>query len=61
VLGLDIGAEQRFKDRIGERPLVVKAVRSEGADLVISSADAAGLAGKDLTFLADAKVVILAD
>jgi hypothetical protein len=54
-------AKATFKDRIGEKPVVVKAVRTEGADLVISSADAAGLAGKDLTFLADAKVVILAD
>ena len=54
-------AKASFKDRIGEQPLVVKAVRTEGADVVISSADASGLAGKDLTFLADAKVVILAD
>jgi hypothetical protein len=54
-------AKATFKDRLGEKPLVVKAVRTEGADVVISSADAAGLAGKDLTFLAEAKVVILAD
>jgi len=54
-------AKAAFKDRVGEKPLVVKAVRTEGADMVISSADAAGLAGKDLTFLADARVVILAD
>jgi hypothetical protein len=50
-----------LKERVGERPYVVKAVRAEGANLVISSADADGLAGKDLAFLADAKVVILAD
>lgn len=56
-----VAAKATFKDRIGDQPLVVKAVRTEGADVVISSADAAGLAGKDLTFLADAKVVILAD
>lgn len=54
-------ARVTFKDRIGERPVVVKAVRADGADLVISSADAADLAGKDLSFLADARVVILAD
>jgi hypothetical protein len=54
-------AKATLKDRVGDQPLVVKAVRTEGADVVISSADAAGLAGKDLTFLADAKVVILAD
>jgi hypothetical protein len=50
-----------LKERMGEKPYVVKAVRTEGSDLVISSADAATLAGKDLTFLAEAKVVILAD
>ena len=54
-------AKASLKDRIGDKPYVVKAVRTEGADLVISSADAAGLAGKDLGFLAEAKVVILAD
>src|SRR6266545_207912 len=54
-------AKASLKERIGDKPYVVKAVRAEGSDLVISSADAAGLAGKDLGFLADAKVVILAD
>jgi len=54
-------AKATLKDRVGARPLVVKAVRTEGANVVISAADAAGLAGKDLGFLADAKVVILAD
>jgi hypothetical protein len=54
-------AKASLKERVGDKPYVVKAVRAEGADLVISSADAAGLAGKDLSFLADAKVVILAD
>jgi hypothetical protein len=53
-------AKASLKERVGEKPYVVKAVRAEGADLVISSADAAGLAG-DLSFLAEAKVVILAD
>jgi hypothetical protein len=54
-------ARSTLKDRVGEKPLVVKAVRTEGTDVVISSADAAGLAGRDLGFLAEAKVVILAD
>jgi hypothetical protein len=54
-------AKASLGERVGEKPYVVKAIRAEGADLVISSADAAGLAGKDLSFLADAKVVILAD
>jgi hypothetical protein len=47
--------------RLGDRPLVVKAVRAEGADLVISAADAATLSGKNLAFLAEGKVVILGD
>jgi len=51
----DLGA------RLGDRPLVVKAVRAEGADLVLSDADAAALAGKDLGFLAEGRVVVLTD
>jgi len=47
--------------RLGAAPVVVKAVRAEGADLVISAADAAALAGKDLSFLAEGRVVFLAD
>ncbi len=54
-------AKAQLKARVGDRPLVVKAVRAEGPDLVISSADAARLAGRDLAFLADGKVVILAE
>ncbi len=54
-------AKVMLKARVGDKPYVVKAVRSQGADLVISTADAAPLIGKDATFLADAKVVILAD
>jgi hypothetical protein len=54
-------ARAALQARLGDRPLVVKAVRAEGSDVVISAADAAGLAGKDLGFLAEGKVVILAD
>ena len=54
-------ARAALKDRLGERPIVLKALRARGSDLVISSADAASLAGKNLAFLADGKVVILAD
>lgn len=54
-------AKSTLKDRLGDRPYVVKAVRTDGADVVISKDDAATLSGKDLGFLADAKVVILAD
>jgi hypothetical protein len=51
----DLGA------RLGDRPLLVKALRTEGADLVLSDADAAALAGKDLGFLAEGRVVVLTD
>ena len=54
-------ARSALKERVGERPRVVKALRAQGSDLVISSADAASLSGKDLAFLAEGKVVILAD
>jgi hypothetical protein len=54
-------AQKNLSSRLGEKPLVVKAVRVAGADVVISSADAASLSGKNLAFLADAHVVILAD
>jgi hypothetical protein len=54
-------ARAALKERVGERPIVVKAVRAQGSDLVISSADAASLSGKSLAFLAEGKVVILAD
>ncbi len=56
-----VAAKAVLKERLGDKPYVVKAVRTEGADVVISSTDAAPLAGKDLAFLAEAKVVILAD
>ncbi len=54
-------ARATMKDRIGERPIVVKAIRAQGADVVLSDADAASLSGKSLPFLAEGKVVILAD
>lgn len=54
-------AKAGMKDRVGESPVVVKAIRAEGPDVVISAADAASLSGKNLAFLAEGKVVILAD
>ncbi len=54
-------ARATTKDRVGERPLVVKAARAQGSDVVLSAADAAALSGKTLPFLAEGKVVILAD
>ena len=56
-----VAAKAAMKDRVGDRPIVVKAVRADGPDLVISASDAAALSGSDLGFLADARVVILAD
>jgi hypothetical protein len=53
-------ARATLKARLGTHPLVVKAVRAEGSDLVVSSADAARLGGNP-AFLAEGKVVILAD
>jgi hypothetical protein len=54
-------AKASMKDRLGDRPFVVKAVRAQGSDLVISTADAAALSNTDAAFLADARVVVLAD
>ncbi len=54
-------ARATLRDRMGERPVVVKAVRTQGSDVVVSAADAASLAGKNLAFLAEGRVVILAD
>jgi len=50
----DLGA------RLGDQPLVVKALRAQGSDLVISAADAATLAARP-AFLAEGRVVILTD
>ncbi len=54
-------ARKSLGDRLGQRPLIVKAVRVEGSDVVISAADAAQLGGPIPAFLALGKVVILAD
>jgi hypothetical protein len=54
-------ARATMKDRIGDRPIVVKAVKAQGSDVVLSGADAASLSGKSLPFLAEGRVVILAD
>jgi hypothetical protein len=54
-------ARANLGERLGPRPWVVKAIRVEGADLFISSAAAAELAGQPHAFLAQGKVVILSD
>jgi len=50
----DLGA------RVGDRPVVVKAVRAQGSDLVLAAADAATLAARP-PFLAEGRVVIITD
>jgi hypothetical protein len=52
-------AKAALAERLGDRPVVVRAARAVGSDLVLSAADAASLAGKSLAFLAAGKVVIL--
>jgi hypothetical protein len=54
-------ARAAFGDRVGKRPLVLKAIQVEGADVVVSAADAALLHGTTPKFLEQGKVVILAD
>jgi hypothetical protein len=57
--GLD-SAKRDLGPRLGDKPLVVKALRAQGADLVIAKADAAALAGHP-AFLAEGRVVILTE
>ncbi len=49
--------------RVGGHPLMLKALKAQGADLVISAADAAKLtdAQSNLGFLAEGKVIIVID
>jgi hypothetical protein len=54
-------ARRTLGDRLGKRPLVFKAVRVDGSDVVISAADAALLPDPTPPFLTQGKVVILAD
>ncbi len=54
-------ARSAFADRVGRRPLVMKAVKVDGSDVVVSAADAELLRGQTPPFLKQGKVVILAD
>jgi hypothetical protein len=54
-------ARAAFADRVGRRPWVVKAVRVEGSDVVLSQEDADLFHGQTPPFLKQGKVVILAD
>lgn len=54
-------AKRVIPARLGARPLVVKALRAEGADVVLSAADAAALRQRNLAVLAEARVVFLSN
>jgi hypothetical protein len=54
----ELGAAQK-NSRVGEKPLVVKALKAMGPDLTISDADAAKI--RDAGFLAEGRVIIVAD
>lgn len=49
--------------RVGDHPLVVKALKTEGSDVILTNLDAAPFhdGKKDLSFLADGRVIIVAD
>jgi hypothetical protein len=53
-------ARRELSARLGDRPLVVKAARAQGADLVLPADAAAALAGNP-AFLSEGRVVILTD
>jgi hypothetical protein len=53
-------ARAAFGDRVGKHPLILKAIKVEGADVFVSAADAEQLHGAT-AFLKQGKVVILAD
>ena len=53
-------AKRDLSARLGDRPVVVKAIRAQGTDLVLSAADAATFAARPL-FLAEGRVVIITD
>jgi hypothetical protein len=57
------GLESAKKDlaaRVGDKPLVIKALRAQGTDLVVAAPDAAALAARP-AYLAEGRVVILTD
>ena len=53
-------ARRDLASRLGDRPLVVRAVRAQGTDLVLAAADAAPLASRP-PYLAEGRVVIISD
>lgn len=53
-------AKRDLAARLGDKPLVVKAVKAQGSDLVLGAEAAQALAGRP-AFLAEGRVVILTD
>jgi hypothetical protein len=53
-------ARRDLATRLGDRPLVVKAVRAQGTDLVLAAADAAAFAVRP-PYLAEGRVIIVTD
>jgi hypothetical protein len=53
-------ARRDLAARLGDRPLVVKAVRAQGTDLVLADADASVVASRPV-YLAEGRVVIISD
>lgn len=53
-------ARRELAPRLGDRPLVVKAVRAQGSDLVLGADAAQALAGRP-AFLAEGRVVIVTE
>jgi hypothetical protein len=54
-------ARKELAERIGDRPLVLKAVKADGADVTIRNDDAAPLRQAPPAFLAEGRVVIITD
>jgi hypothetical protein len=53
-------ARRDLAARVGDRPLVVKAVRAQGTDLVLAAADTVWFAARP-PYLAEGRVIIIAD
>lgn len=54
-------ARKELAERVGERPLVIRALKAEGADVVIDNADAAALRKAPPAWLAEGRVVIVSE
>lgn len=54
-------ARKELAERIGDRPMVIRALRAQGADVVIASADAEALRQAPPAFLSEGRVVIVTD